>query len=73
MGFNSGFKELIMSLQDPTISQDPNSFFVLDVNYLPFAHPNTRYIYGSLRQSKGRESETSQKNITTASHTGLGT
>jgi len=26
--------------------------------YPPFAHPNTRYIYGSLRHSNGRESET---------------
>jgi len=50
-----------MSLQEPTIIQDTNSFVVFDANYLPFAHPNTRYtryIYGSLRHSEGRESET---------------
>jgi hypothetical protein len=47
-----------MSLHEPTITQDTNSFVVFDVNYVPFAHPNTRYIYGSLRHSNGRESET---------------
>jgi len=49
---------LITSLQEPTVTQDTNSFVVFDVNYVPFAHPNTRYIYGSIRHSNGRETET---------------